>query len=293
MVLRSKRRLSPACPFVGMCLLCALFQSAAGDEPRLQTTFKTVVQNSSVLTSGPYISLVMSGDGKLAAVSSGQDTIALWNTKTGENVGILAGHTGEVQFVAISSNGTVLASASKDGTIRLWDLNARRTTATIAYGDNGVDQINALAVSGDGRLVAGGLSGKVKIWETASRQLKAALNDPPSFSNLVTCISFSPDNKSLVHSLYKTSEVLLGDLEVLSVKPIKGHTSMITAVLYSPDGKLLSLRWLRWQIAIVVYRSSQGRACIRRIYGKVTCMEFGQWSPCRRNGGQHRAIVKY
>ena len=41
----------------------------------------------------------------------------------------LRGHTAEVESVAFSAEGKLLASGGKDGTVRLWDLSALRETA--------------------------------------------------------------------------------------------------------------------------------------------------------------------
>ena len=49
-------------------------------------------------------------------------SIRLWEVATGENIYTFWGHASDVQDLAFSSAGTLLASGSFDGTILLWDM---------------------------------------------------------------------------------------------------------------------------------------------------------------------------
>ena len=49
-------------------------------------------------------------------------SVRIWDVATGENIHTFKGHNTDIQSLAFSPDGTLLASGSYDGTILLWDL---------------------------------------------------------------------------------------------------------------------------------------------------------------------------
>jgi hypothetical protein len=72
-------------------------------------------------TAAGVTSLTFSPDGLLLAGGVGTE-IVLWNVITQGEVAHLSGHAGSITALAFSPDGLTLASASVDGTVRLWGV---------------------------------------------------------------------------------------------------------------------------------------------------------------------------
>ena len=97
-----------------------------------------------------------SPDGARLAVA-GSIGIWLYDARTGAELSLLTGHTGEITSVAFSPDGRTLASASGSGdaTVRLWDAVTGAHLRTL-HGHTG--RVESVAFSPNGRTLASGSS---------------------------------------------------------------------------------------------------------------------------------------
>jgi len=78
----------------------------------------------------------------------------------------LNGHVDDVDTVAISPNGLLVASGSADKTIKLWKLHTGQELRTI----QDTDWLKSVAFSPDGQTLASGNNdGTIKIWQLDTR----------------------------------------------------------------------------------------------------------------------------
>ncbi|KAI7976403.1 hypothetical protein EIK77_000845 [Talaromyces pinophilus] len=100
----------------------------------------------------------------MVASGSYDETIKLWDTKTGTELQTLKGHLGSVYSVAFSPDGQMVASGSDDNTIKLWDTKTGTELQTLKGHSN---RVYSVAFSPDGQMVASGSYDEtIKLWDT-------------------------------------------------------------------------------------------------------------------------------
>ena len=112
---------------------------------------------------GGIASVAFSIDGTTLASGSWDDTIRVWDARTGRHLQTIDEHKDGVRSVAFSLNGLTLASGSEDGTIRLWDANAGEHLRTI---EGHMGEVTSIAFSPDElTLASGSADGTILLWD--------------------------------------------------------------------------------------------------------------------------------
>src|SRR5262245_53162176 len=112
----------------------------------------------------------------------------------------LQGHTQPVVSVAFSPDGKTLASASYDGTLKLWDVTTAKERTTL-QGHTGC--VGTVAFNPDGKTLASAIMGSpiadpdnntIKLWDVTTSKERAILQ---GHEGMVYSVAFSPDGKTL------------------------------------------------------------------------------------------------
>ncbi len=169
-------------------------------------------------------------DGRRLAVSSDRPEIIIWEVHAKQVIARLIGHKAAVSSVAWSHDGRWLASASTDGTVRVWD--ATRQTERHKF-EGHVRFIHVVCWSPDDHYLASSTANvddaTVRIWDVnAGRQLY-------QMNGWYYAISWSPKDGRLAlpTRLWDTQT----RRETVS---LRGHTSLVSALAWSPDGQRLA-----------------------------------------------------
>jgi WD40 repeat protein/basic membrane lipoprotein Med (substrate-binding protein (PBP1-ABC) superfamily) len=227
---------------------------------------------------GNVDSVAFSPDGKRLVTGAEDGVARVWDAATGQELFRLAGHTGPVADVAFSPQcastpqtvtemcGPQIATASWDGTGRLWNASFDRELLTLYTPAASAGAFNANGT----RLAAGFASGSIKVWDAVQavdmalrgqQAVPAPVREVASLRNVgspVRSLAFSADGSLLAAGL---------DDKTISVQEVntgaerlrlRGHTAEVYSVVFSPDGRYLVTAGLDYSVKIWDLRADGG-----------------------------------
>jgi len=222
----------------------------------------------------------------------------------------LRGHTATVTSVAFASDGRTIATGSRDGTVRVWDVASGHELHKL---EGHTGEVLSVAIGPDAHLLASGGTDKVvRLWHLATGDGHSTLT---GHEGAVTALSFSADSKTVASSSMdkrtivwdlasSTPKVTVpaqsGPLRAVSLgaaiatgaedgalklfnlkngealKPLESHTSAVTAVAFSPNASKLATASL--DASVRLFDSASG-ALLRTLEGHSVFALALSWSP--------------
>ena len=147
--------------------------------------------------------------------------------------------------------------------------------------------VNAVAVSSDGKLIAStGADGIVKVWDAVKG--KELFQLPVQSSGW--SVAFSPDGARLVIAAQDFSVRVFDAATGRQLRSCEGHTQVVWAATFSPDGKTLASASAGRDGAHLGRGQGEGASPVDRSIRPVAARVFAGWkNPGRRLQRRRRA----
>jgi WD40 repeat protein/DNA-binding SARP family transcriptional activator len=208
-------------------------------EPRLQATMSA--------GHAGYTTVAYIPPGRLVAARSG-DMLDFFDTRTGRPSGASIDlEPGSAQAFAVSPDGSLVATGSRDGTVTLWDVKTRERSGPalnlghdslgLAFSPDGKRLVTLEGQYGDTSPMATAAS--VHVWDVATREPV----DVPlgGHTASVSTAAFSPDGRILATGGNDGGVVLHDAATGVTLGPPLPAGSYVNSLSFGPDGTRLAV----------------------------------------------------
>ncbi|KAF7183375.1 hypothetical protein CNMCM7691_003574 [Aspergillus felis] len=171
----------------------------------------------------------------------------------------LEGHSDEVTSATFSHDSRLLASASGDNTIKVWDASSGQCIQTL---EGHSDLIYSVMFSHDSKLLtSASKDNTIKVWDAHNSQCLQTIKE---HSSSVYSVIFSYDSKLLASASEDNTIKVLDPSNSRCIRTLKGHCGSVYSVTISHDSMLLASASLDETIRI--WDVSNGQ-CIQTLEG--------------------------
>jgi WD40 repeat protein/serine/threonine-protein kinase RIO1 len=145
----------------------------------------------------------------------------------------LHGHTKEAAPV-FAPSGLLIASASLDTTVRLWDVATGEEWRSLT--GQGYRYVDSVSFTPDGRTLASCEHATVRLWDVATGEQLLAIPTNHGW----TSAAFSPDGSVLAYGAEQRLIKLWDVAAKHEIRTLQGHSDFVSVIIWSPDGKRLA-----------------------------------------------------
>ncbi|MEU8028243.1 hypothetical protein AB0C13_06335 [Streptomyces sp. NPDC049099] len=154
----------------------------------------------------------------------------------------LTGHTSDVVSISFVPQSTVLATASWDRTVRLWDVGNARHPVRLAVLHEPW-RLLAVAFGQGGRILAAASERSVRLWDVSNRRAPIELSTLPDQPGAPTWVAFRPDG-DVIATGHTDGATRLWNVDdprhPRRLATLPGHTGVVTSAAFAPDGRTLA-----------------------------------------------------
>ncbi|MEZ6072230.1 MAG: hypothetical protein R3C10_18725 [Pirellulales bacterium] len=185
------------------------------------------------------------GGGRLAVAYDRKVQIA--SVDSGRTIGWLEQHDQTVNDIAFSPDASLVATACKDGMVRIWSLPACELVTTMP---GHTDNVTAVAFSPDGLLLAsGGRDRSILLWNVSEGQQRAQLR---GHATAIRRLCFSPDGRTLASCADDSAR--LWDVETGQSLQVYSQPGPTQSVSFTADGQTIAVSCDRGPITLASTR---------------------------------------
>uniref|UniRef100_A0A8H7NM14 Mitochondrial division protein 1 n=1 Tax=Bionectria ochroleuca TaxID=29856 RepID=A0A8H7NM14_BIOOC len=216
--------------------------------------------------------------------------VTTWDTYTGGSFGIkiadepevqidsgsletkAAWHSNTITSIVFSHDSTLLASASVDRTIRVWDVDTQEASAP-SEDQSGITC--ASAFSEDLKVIASHSSSydTIQLWDVATGKCLHVLKDHPA--TIFGMITFSPDSQLVASTSFRRPfnvwRVQTGERTDISTA---GHYDGVSTMAFSPDSTLIACGFFEGKVGLWDVSTGKGYETRINHSSMVTSLKF-------------------